>query len=79
MIIKIEIECDSIMEFFQHMRVIRVEARRLMTKQKLSSDKEFPPTEWDDDNCYGRHDVVISEDEMLKDHLPPSGLFAPSY
>lgn len=78
MIIQIEIDCNTIQEFFKHLSVIRVEARRIMRKEKLNSDDDFAPTEWKDDNCYGNHTVSIIEDEMLVDRLPGTAMFSPS-
>lgn len=79
MIIKIEIDCETISEAYQHMSVIGKEIKSKAKKEKLDPLKdEFKPCEWYDDNCYGTHYVEVREDEMLKNHNPGTGMFNPS-
>ena len=75
MIIQIEIDCETIAEFYTHLGVIRKEVKKLAKEKELDAHHDaFLPTEWADDNCYGSHSVVVKEDEMLKEQLPP-GMF----
>lgn len=58
---KIEIECDTIFEVYQHLRVISRQIRSEVKKQNLNAhEEEFPKrTKFYDNNCYGIHDVDI--------------------
>jgi hypothetical protein len=59
--IKIEIECDTIMQIFQHQRVINHQIRKEMKRQNLNQfeDDFSKKLHLEDDNCYGEHSVII--------------------
>lgn len=60
--VKIEIECDSIVELVNHLSVIRAQVIKEKKKQNLSVDDEFPKrVVLSDNNCYGTHEVKINK------------------
>lgn len=62
--ITIEIDCETISDFYSHLSELRRQIKKECKRLKLvPSNDEFPPTvDLDDDNCYGTHTVTISED-----------------
>lgn len=59
--IRIDIECETISEFYQHLSVIQLDIKKQVKKLKLDPlYDEFPKTvNLDDNNCYGDHVVKI--------------------
>jgi dsDNA-specific endonuclease/ATPase MutS2 len=60
----IEIECESISEFYSHLTKIQRDINRKARKEKLNPlFDEFNDGEGlDDNNCYGTHVVNIKQD-----------------
>lgn len=59
--IKIEIDCDTINEFYGHLTKIREDIKKNTKNLKLDPlHDEFPKkVDLDDANCYGEHYVEI--------------------
>jgi len=58
--ITIEIECETIADFYSHLTELRAQIKRQARKLKLTPVDEFPPdVDLYDDNCYGTHNVTI--------------------
>ena len=64
--IRIQIECETIQQFWQHLDELQKQVKRSAKKQKLNPiEDEFQPEDsdsFDDDNCYGTHYVTIQND-----------------
>lgn len=60
--ITIQIDCDTISEFYSHLTKLREDVKKQTKKLKLDPlEDEFPKTvELDDSNCYGEHYVKVS-------------------
>ncbi len=70
MLIKIEIECETINEFYGHLRVLQKQIKKQTRKLKLDPIKDEFPSEnspieidLDDSNCYGTHTVIINNED----------------
>lgn len=61
--ITIQIDCDTIQEFHNHLTKLATQVKRSAKKQKLNLLKdEFQKEDADslsDNNCYGTHSVII--------------------
>lgn len=59
--IRIDIECETISEFYAHLSTLQLDIKKQTKKLKLNPlQDEFPKTvELDDSNCYGDHTVKI--------------------
>jgi len=62
--ITINIECDCIMEFKQHLKCLTEQIEDAQNKMRLDDDDEFPAQKssanlFSDNNCYGTHSVEI--------------------
>lgn len=70
--IKIEIDCDTIDEFYGHLTKIRMDIKKQARKLKLDPLRdEFPKTvNLNDDNCYGEHYVKIKPEDVSINRKP---------
>lgn len=61
--ITIKIKCESISEFYTHLKVITTQVQNEARRLKLNPARdEFEPESGknlSDDNCYGSHEVII--------------------
>lgn len=53
---KIEIECETYEEFFQHMAQIKKDLKRKFDQNSIT------PIKIEDNNCYGFHEVIITDE-----------------
>lgn len=68
--ITIEIECESITDFYSHLTELRKQIKKKCKKENRNSHKdEFTTSKGlDDDNCYGTHEVSLeNEDDDMRD------------
>ncbi len=57
----IQIEFGDEREFFLHLHEIRKEVKRRIKKEGSLDRDDFKRMEFDDSNCYGDHEVIITE------------------
>ncbi len=57
--VKIIIDCDSGNELLSHLKVITNQVKAKIKEAKSKDIKK--PIKLDDNNCYGTHEIVISE------------------
>jgi len=59
--INIQIECETISEFYTHLTELQKQIKKKTRKQNLKpgADEFFDSVGLDDDNCYGSHEVMI--------------------
>ena len=70
--VKIEIECDDEQEVLSHLNVIRKQIKRAFRKH-LKKDPEYmehPEFLLEDNNCYGLHSVIVTEDLEGYEFIP---------
>ena len=61
-VMKIEVRCETTDELLAHLSVIR---KRIKKECKVFKDGEIPDgidVQFDDNNCYGIHEVTIEPD-----------------
>lgn len=60
--ITIEIECETVSDFYAHLSTLQKNIKKQAKKLKLDPIRDkFPETvELDDSNCYGDHTVKIT-------------------
>mgnify|MGYP001565856112 CR=1 FL=1 len=64
--IRIDIECESISEFWVHLAVLKKQIKKEAKRLKLNAlEDRFPKkgVDLDDNNCYGTHTVKIKHTE----------------
>lgn len=62
--VEINIECETIKEFNQHLTVLKTQLQKEMRRLALQWDDEFPEVvNLDDDNCYGAHSVTVKPEQ----------------
>ena len=64
----IEIDCDTISEFYGHLTKIREDIKKETKRLKLNPlEDEFPNiASLDDVNCYGEHYVEIKPESIVQ-------------
>jgi hypothetical protein len=64
--IRVDIECESISDFYSHLSELRRQIKKETKRLKLTPEDEFTnDVDLYDDNCYGTHDVeVLPSDEQ---------------
>lgn len=63
--INIQIDCESISDFYSHLSEMRRQIKKEAKRLKLSPEDEFTKeseSKLYDNNCYGTHEVVINND-----------------
>lgn len=61
--ITIEVECDQLGELTSHLSVLIKGIKKYVKKNKLTADADVPgDLELYDDNCYGTHELKVSEE-----------------
>jgi hypothetical protein len=68
MIIRVDIECETISDFYGHLSELRRQIKKETKRLKLNPLRdEFPKgVNLYDDNCYGSHEVQIKPENKAK-------------